>query len=83
MNKEYDWEGLTPLLKAIKEQTIVQEKLASPWRSLVRGIFYGFGVFIGSALLISAAVYALSSLNSAPLVGSYISKIISVIENRR
>jgi len=48
--------------ESIKELIKYEKMIVNPWRNLVRGIFYGFGFFIGSAILAAALIYVLSHL---------------------
>jgi len=48
--------------ESIKELIKYEKMIVNPWRNLVRGIFYGFGFFIGSAILAAALIYILSNL---------------------
>jgi uncharacterized protein DUF5665 len=68
------------LQASIERLTAVQASLASPWRSFVRGVYSGFGVFVSSALIVGVLVYVLSLMNTAPLVGEYISNVLEFIQ---
>ncbi|MBU1092107.1 hypothetical protein KJ836_00260 [Patescibacteria group bacterium] len=61
----------------------LQDKQTSLRWNFYRGIFYGFGFFIGSVLLISIVVYILSSINTVPLIGEYTVKIIEFIQQNK
>lgn len=73
---------LDRLEEAVKRQTKVQEKLANPWWNLWRGVMYGLGVFIGSALLAAILIWILSQINTAPLIGGYIDQILHFVKRR-
>jgi len=62
---------------------ILQDKQVSLRWNFYRGIIYGFGFFIGSALLIGIIVGLLSSVNTIPIVGEYTAKIIDFIQQNK
>lgn len=61
----------------------LQDKQASLRWNFYRGVIYGFGFFIGSALLIGIIVWLLSSINTVPLIGEYTAKIIDFIQQNK
>ncbi|MFH0912263.1 MAG: DUF5665 domain-containing protein [Patescibacteria group bacterium] len=66
--------------KKLDELMKLQEKQASLHWNFYRGIFYGFGFFIGSVLLIGVVIYILSFINTVPIIGEYTAKIIEFIQ---
>lgn len=51
--------------------------------TFLRGVVYGFGVFVGSAILVGVLIYILSKLNTVPIIGEYIAKILNFIKQRQ
>lgn len=69
----------TDLREAIEKLEASQAKVVSlPW-NFYRGIFYGVGFFVGGTLLVGLIIYILTFLDTAPIVGYYISKILGVL----
>jgi len=48
------------------------------WWAFFRGIFYGFGFFIGSAVLATIFIYIFSGLKSWAYIGDLIEQIINI-----
>ena len=55
-------------------------KVGSVWWSFLRGVMYGFGVFIGSALLVTAFLYILSKVEGWAFIGNYAHNILSILK---
>jgi hypothetical protein len=70
------------LKKALEDLTAQERKTASLRWTFLRGIVYGFGVFIGSILLVALFVWILSKLNTAPIIGDYVSRIYDIIKSK-
>lgn len=64
------------LKQALRELATQERKNASLRWTFLRGVVYGFGLFIGSILLVALFLWILSFFDTAPLVGEYIAKII-------
>lgn len=47
--------------------------------SLLRGIFYGFGVFVGSALLVGLLLFILSRIEGWAYIGRYAHNILELL----
>jgi hypothetical protein len=63
-------------LKKVMEELVIQEKkIASVRWTFVRGIFYGFGAFVGSVFLVALLLYALSAFADVPIVGHFFSRL--------
>ena len=67
----------------ITELVETEKKVVSLKWSLFRGVFYGFGVFLGSVILVAFLVWVLSQINTAPVIGDYVSKILDQIDQHR
>jgi len=65
------------LAKAIENMAKSQDKTASVWWTFLRGIFYGLGFFIGSAILAAAVIYILSKLEGWGSMGGFIQNIVN------
>lgn len=63
---------------ATKTLTESIKKSNSLWWSLLRGIFYGFGFFIGSAILAAAVIYVLSKIQGWAYIGDAVKKILEI-----
>lgn len=70
------------LNRSIEKLTVQQEKLVSVKNSLIRGIFSGFGFFLGSVALAALLIYILSLLDTIPIIGDFISRVLRQAENR-
>ena len=62
----------------IKKLTKVVNKSNSLWLAFFRGIFYGLGFFIGSAILAAVLIYILSRLQGWAYIGDVIQKILNI-----
>ncbi len=65
------------LTKAIGSLAKAQDKTASAWWTFLRGICYGLGFFIGSAILAAAVIYILSRLEGWGSMGGFIQDIVN------
>jgi|GEM_PF-1260525 len=67
----------------IAEIRIYQKKQASLKWNFWRGVFYGFGFFVGSALIATALVYILDkiSVNGNGFFTEIIRKIVEVVRS--
>ena len=77
--KNNDFEKLLASLSRLNFQL---EKRNSPWWNLYLGIVNGFGVFIGGVIVVAIFVFILSKLNSVPVIGEYISKIVHIVKQK-
>ena len=71
------------LKEAINKLEMVEKKAISLKWNFYRGIFYGFGFFVGGTLIVGAIIYILSFLNTAPIIGEYISKILTFVNTTK
>ena len=71
------------LKKSVDKLTNQIEKQNSPWWNLYLGIMNGFGVFIGGVIIVAIFIFILSKLNTVPVIGDYISKIVQIVERKR
>lgn len=63
------------LKQALERLTNEEKKLASLRYSFWRGVFNGFGIFIGSVVLVAGFLYALSYFADAPVVGHFFARM--------
>ncbi len=63
------------LKQALERLTYEERKLASLRHSFWQGVFNGFGIFIGSVVLVAGFLYTLSFFADAPVVGHFFSRI--------
>lgn len=66
------------LIYHIKKLEKYEGKLSSLWWNFWRGIVYGLGFFIGSALLAAVLIYVLSKIQGWAFIGDYIKKILEI-----
>lgn len=69
------------LKESLERLTYYENKLASLKWTFWRGIFYGFGFFVGSVVLAALFIYILSLFDTAPIIGEYVSKILNAARN--
>jgi len=69
------------LKKTLLDMAKSQKKAASLWWNFLRGVFYGLGFFIGSAILAAAIIYILSKLEGWDIFGGSIEQIINTANN--
>lgn len=62
----------------IKKLTQAIRKSTNLWWNFLRGIFYGFGFFIGSAFLAAILIYVLSKIQGWAYIGDIIKKILEI-----
>jgi len=70
------------LNQQLSKMIALKEKQLSLWQNFLRGVFQGFGVFIGSVILIGILIYLLSFINTVPIIGDYIVKITHYVQIR-
>lgn len=70
------------LKELLRKLIQTQAREVSLFQTFLRGIVSGFGVFVGSAVLVALLIYILSLFNTAPIVGGYVEKIINAIKSR-
>lgn len=63
----------------MKKLTKAINKSNNLWWAFFRGIFYGFGFFVGSAVLAAVLIYLFSGLKSWSFVGDAIEKILDIV----
>lgn len=71
------------LATAIESLTKYEAKSASAWWTFIRGMMYGLGFFIGSAILAAAVLYILSRIEGWSLFGGSIQNIIDNVKNSK
>lgn len=67
------------LIKSLQMLTRYEKKLSSLSWNFLRGIFYGFGFFIGSAILAGVLILILSKIEGWAYVGNYVHNIMELI----
>ena len=50
------------------------------WVNFTRGIFFGFGVFLGGTVIVALVIWLLGWCVRIPFIGDYIREIINVIK---
>ncbi|MCL5411014.1 MAG: DUF5665 domain-containing protein [Patescibacteria group bacterium] len=62
---------------SIEKLTKATEKSASIRWAFLRGIFYGLGFFIGSAILAAGLIYIFSKIEGWGFVGNFVEEIMN------
>lgn len=70
------------LEEAIEDLASANRKQASLWLTFWRGVLYGFGFFVGSALLAAALVYILTLMKSWGAIGNLLAQIADSIKSK-
>lgn len=65
---------------SLEKLTKATEKSASVRWAFFRGIFYGLGFFIGSAILAAGLIYIFSKIEGWGFIGNFIGEIMSTSE---
>ncbi|MEA1909832.1 MAG: DUF5665 domain-containing protein [Patescibacteria group bacterium] len=60
-----------------------QEKQVSLKFNFYRGIVYGFGFFIGSAVLVGFLFYILSLVDTVPILGDFTVRIVEFVQEHQ
>jgi hypothetical protein len=71
------------LRKSIIVLTKYERKLSSLHHSFWRGVFYGFGFFIGSAILAGLFIWVLSHIGGDTYFGRLIERIVDIVDKTR
>ena len=71
------------LKRAITNLTNYEKKLSSLRWAFFRGIIYGLGFFIGSAILAAVLILIMSRINTNSFFGKAIKNVVDVIEEQR
>ncbi len=69
------------ILKEMKDR-LEKIQAVTPFRSFVNGVFAGLGTVVGATLIVALLLWILQQADTVPIIGSYISDIIDVVENR-
>lgn len=64
------------LSEALFNLTRAEQKRASVWWTFIRGMMYGLGFFVGSAILAAIVILILSKLQNWGNLGGFIDQII-------
>ncbi len=67
------------LTKEIKALNITNKKIASFWWTVLRGIAYGFGVVLGTAILTAFSIFILIKIEGWAYIGRYAANILDII----
>ena len=75
---------LRELHDVLHELTDSQKKQANLWWNFWHGVVYGFGVFIGSAILATLLIYLITNLGikDNSVIGHVIQKIVDAASHR-
>jgi hypothetical protein len=65
------------LASSIESLAKSEAKSASALWSFLRGMFYGVGFFVGSALLAAAIIYILSKFEGSSFIGGFIHDVVN------
>lgn len=78
-------EDLRDLHVVLTEVKMYWKKQSSLRWNFIRGILYGFGFFIGSAVVAATLVYILGhlGLRQESFMGGLIEKIVNIVDNTR
>ena len=68
------------IIKTLNELVVQEKKNNSLRATFLRGVFSGFGVFVGSVLLAALFIYLLSLFDTAPIIGRWISFVNDTIK---
>lgn len=49
------------------------------WGSLIKGIGYGFGIFIGGTIVVGLVIWLLTKFNEIPVLNPFITKIVEIV----
>lgn len=84
-NKNEDVVSSIHHLEKTVKQFLEEYKLMShPWKSffiaLARGVAYGLGILLATAIVVPIIVYSLRSINWVPLVGDFVMDIAERVE---
>jgi hypothetical protein len=84
-NEELLRDDLKQLQNILDDLNKYQKRQASLRWNFWRGVFYGFGFFIGSVLLTAALVYVLGHLGTDgnSVFGRFIENIVETVEKAR
>jgi hypothetical protein len=74
---------ITDLQRSIDQLVKAQRSANSLGMNFLRGILSGFGVFVGSAVLVALFIYIISLFDTAPVIGGYANKILDIIKNTK
>lgn len=71
--------------KVLAQMVEAQKKSNSLRLTFWRGVFYGFGVFVGSAVLVALLIYVLTRLNvdGNTFLGKIIHKILEIVSKSK
>jgi predicted membrane protein len=67
--------------RLVKQLVKYEKKLSSLWWNFCRGVVYGLGFFIGSAILAAVLIYILGRVDGNGFIGRYFHDIITIIKN--
>jgi hypothetical protein len=69
------------LIKSMEKLVAATEKSNSLKQNFLRGALYGFGVFVGGAILVGGLVFLLShvSIQSDSIFARFINRIVEIV----
>lgn len=70
------------MIKIVASDKVVEIKASigkMMFSNFLSGIAWGFGTVVGATFVVTILIFLFSKLNTAPIIGSYISHIINSI----
>jgi hypothetical protein len=70
-------------LRAIKTSPLLKtyESISNAlFLQFIKGIFFGFGSFLGATIVVSIVVYLLSNIEFVPIIGEWVKSILAEIQ---
>lgn len=71
---------MTALRQSVDRLSTKGERLIDIKQSFFHSVLYGFGVVIGSTFIAVLLLYLFSFIDTAPIIGDYVAKIIKVVQ---
>jgi hypothetical protein len=71
-----------PIIKIVGENKVIEIKTSARglmFNNFLSGIAWGFGTVVGATVVFTLLVFLISKLNTAPIIGGYISHIMNNI----
>ncbi len=73
-----------PLIKIVASDKVVEIKASATrlmFNNFLSGLAWGFGTIVGATVVFALVIFLLSQLNTAPVIGYYVSSIIDYIQS--
>lgn len=71
------------LIKIVASDKVVEIKASvgkMMFANFLSGIAWGFGTVVGATVVVTLIIFLFSQLNTAPIIGDYISQIMNYIQ---